>query len=256
MPNELQHKIECSLQFNPRSSRKEIPREVPSEVKKRIEYFDIAKGISMLCIIAGHLPITWVCRLVFTFHVPLFLLISGYFYKQGGLKRRFWQLLIPYIFTSLVLILAYSLKDLLLGLSPIGDIKYLCAATLFGSGSRGIEFMGYNIPIIGATWFILALIWAIICMNIIDKIIDKDSKHLKFLVVVVLFIIALVVSHYKWLPLSILSGLTALLFVFIGNQVKSIKDTGIKLDNKLIFSLSAVLWGGRYILALRTEICH
>jgi len=218
--------------------------------KTRIEYFDIAKGISMLCIIAGHLSVDWIDSLVFTFHVPLFFLISGYFYKPQFIKTRCMRLLIPYLFTSLVLILGFGLKDIISGLSPVGDVKYLCAITLFGSGAREALFMGQSISSIGATWFLLALAWATLFMYILDKIIKEDSVYFKFLVVASLFVISLVVSHYIWLPLSILSGVTALLFMFIGKQVKSFKDTGIKVDNKLIFSLSVVLWGGGNLFQL------
>ena len=47
--------------------------------QSRIEYFDIAKGMGILSIILGHMGVEGVDRIVFTFHVPLFFLISGYF---------------------------------------------------------------------------------------------------------------------------------------------------------------------------------
>ena len=38
----------------------------------------------MLCIIAGHFGIVSAERFVFTFHVPLFFLLSGYFLSTKG----------------------------------------------------------------------------------------------------------------------------------------------------------------------------
>ena len=38
----------------------------------------------MLCIIAGHFGIVSAGRFVFTFHVPLFFLLSGYFLSTKG----------------------------------------------------------------------------------------------------------------------------------------------------------------------------
>ena len=38
----------------------------------RLRFVDIAKGISIICIILGHLGIHNITRVVFTFHVPIF----------------------------------------------------------------------------------------------------------------------------------------------------------------------------------------
>ena len=42
----------------------------------RLRFVDIAKGISIICIILGHLGIHNITRVVFTFHVPIFFLIA------------------------------------------------------------------------------------------------------------------------------------------------------------------------------------
>ena len=61
---------------------------------------DIAKGIGMLCIIAGHLGRPGINHVVFTFHVPLFFLIGGYFFRSApgvsGIAKRARRLLVPY----------------------------------------------------------------------------------------------------------------------------------------------------------------
>lgn len=55
-------------------------------MKERIEYIDIAKGIGILLVIAGHLfayrgPIS---RWIFSFHMPLFFILSGICYKMNS----------------------------------------------------------------------------------------------------------------------------------------------------------------------------
>lgn len=94
---------------------------------KRIEYIDTAKGIAMLCIVAGHLGVDSVNRIVFSFHVPIFFIISGYFLhdKDGFIRKRAIQLLKPYLFTSLVLCFCDIFKTLikvLIGHANIGDV--------------------------------------------------------------------------------------------------------------------------------------
>lgn len=54
----------------------------------RLSYMDIAKGFGILCVIAGHMGNETINRFVFSFHMPLFFLISGYFYhKRTPLKN-------------------------------------------------------------------------------------------------------------------------------------------------------------------------
>ena len=56
--------------------------------KNRIQYIDIARGISMVCIVLGHLGEPQINRVVFTFHLPIFFLISGYFLRQHRIIRQ------------------------------------------------------------------------------------------------------------------------------------------------------------------------
>ena len=50
----------------------------------RIEWIDLAKGLAMILIIAGHAGHDPVDRFLYTFHVPVFFLISGYFITEKG----------------------------------------------------------------------------------------------------------------------------------------------------------------------------
>ena len=76
--------------------------------KNRVNYFDIAKGIGMVCVILEHLSLSAVNMVVFTFHMPLFFIISGYFLKKQDMKllvrKKFRQLLIPYFLTCLAIV--------------------------------------------------------------------------------------------------------------------------------------------------------
>lgn len=88
--------------------------------KKRLGYMDIARGIAMLCIIMGHFGIATVNRFVYSFHVPFFFLLSGYFYSQRGTWKEFIltkakQLLIPYAIGVAGIMIATSICFPLLG---------------------------------------------------------------------------------------------------------------------------------------------
>ena len=46
--------------------------------ENRIRSVDVARGVAIVCIVLGHLGVDGINRVVFTFHVPLFCLLSGY----------------------------------------------------------------------------------------------------------------------------------------------------------------------------------
>lgn len=84
----------------------------------RLSYMDIAKGFGILCVIAGHMGNETINRFVFSFHMPLFFIISGYFLSQKNtakevLGKRCKQLLPPYIFTCFCILLLSLLKTAL-----------------------------------------------------------------------------------------------------------------------------------------------
>ena len=59
--------------------------------KSRIEYIDIAKGIGILLMVIGHMVSIFPIRqFIFQFHMPMFLIFSGFLFndkKWGGRKR-------------------------------------------------------------------------------------------------------------------------------------------------------------------------
>jgi fucose 4-O-acetylase-like acetyltransferase len=77
-------------------------------MSKRIEYLDIAKGIGILLVVLGHNDFEVISlftqRLIYSFHMPLFFFLSGYFINTSVpfldfFKKRFNALLKPFFFT-------------------------------------------------------------------------------------------------------------------------------------------------------------
>lgn len=131
--------------------------------EERIRYFDIAKGLSMIAIVAGHMGNSPINQFVFTFHVPIFFLISGYFMKPMDdipfIKRKsktivsslwhhmwichFRRCTIYYYYNPRIFTGSFNRKILVFGCSiRSGTIEY--------NGS-------FHIGIIGALWFLPAL---------------------------------------------------------------------------------------------------
>jgi fucose 4-O-acetylase-like acetyltransferase len=82
---------------------------------KRIEYLDVARGIGILLVVLGHNDFAALSpffrQLIFSFHVPLFFFLSGYFINtslsfRDYFKKRFHTVLKPYLFTIFLIYFA------------------------------------------------------------------------------------------------------------------------------------------------------
>lgn len=193
-------------------------KENTKEKKKRIGYIDIAKGIGIILMIIGHMPIKneYIKNFIFCFHMPLFFLISGYLFKykenKECLKNIAKKLIIPYIVTC-VAVIGYKVFRVALEGNFIeipNIIQTWGLASLYGSGSM----QPFGIRYIGAIWFLLALAFATYCINNIDK-----SRY-RYLWVILIAYIGYKTSQYIWLPFSIQAGMVATLFMYIGILAK------------------------------------
>jgi fucose 4-O-acetylase-like acetyltransferase len=108
-------------------------------MSKRIEYLDIAKGIGILLVVLGHNDFEvislFVQRLIYSFHMPLFFFLSGYFINTGTpfidfVKKRFNALIKPYLFTIfLIYFTSISFEKMGFNTAITRTIK-----SLYGSG--------------------------------------------------------------------------------------------------------------------------
>ena len=88
-------------------------------MKKRLEYFDVVKGIGAILVLLGHLQGDQIfsyspyflpmCEWIFSFHMPLFFIVSGMLIKYRDdiskdynqtVKKRFKGIMIPYFWFS------------------------------------------------------------------------------------------------------------------------------------------------------------
>ena len=56
-------------------------------MKKRIEWVDLSKFVGIFAMVWGHSGVNENMDIIIhAFHMPLFFFLSGYFYKDGGIK--------------------------------------------------------------------------------------------------------------------------------------------------------------------------
>lgn len=76
--------------------------------------FDVMKGIGIIAMIIGHMSIPhFLYDFIFSFHMPLFFLIGGYFFKPRPFKeiiqKSAGRLLKPYVVTGILTPIIYLL---------------------------------------------------------------------------------------------------------------------------------------------------
>ncbi len=90
--------------------------------KERLYYLDAARGLAILLVVLGHIWETDqpVPVLIYSFHVPLFFVISGILISYTGQEHRtarqlvvsrIWGLLVPYLFFEAIFVAIFGLRN-------------------------------------------------------------------------------------------------------------------------------------------------
>ncbi len=216
------------------------------KARQRKSFIDIAKGIAIISIILGHLGVNQINRVVFTFHVPLFFIITGYFINnkysiKDFVIKKFKRLIIPYLSTSIVLIsISFVVSVVLRKYTTEFNVKEIFLAALYGAGDNH-NFLGYNFRAIGAIWFLLATFWG----SALIRILINFKKMVQVFGVLLLFLIGYYSAKLLWLPLSIQAGFCSVLFMYVGYLISIYFDMYKEYYykyKKFIIIFSLIMW--------------
>ena len=216
----------------------------------REEWLDSLKGLGILFVVLGHCfpPQQQLTNYLYSFHIPLFFFISGYFFP--GMKnqlrfkeyfnKRFKRLMLPYfgygIFTYLVW-LAVGRKfgvNKELAISPLKPLIGL----FYGNGFD--NYLVFNIAI----WFLPALFSTLILYFWLFHYFNRNQVYL-FSGTLALLIIGIIDSKYNnfRLPWGIDISFVAIFFIYLGHQGKAVlskiwrQKTYIKFGLGILFLL-------------------
>lgn len=203
-----------------------------STQKARIDYLDIAKAVAIFLVMMGHIAdssaMFFYRRVIYSFHMPLFLIISGIVTKHraGGystdtwksfIKKNAFALIIPYFFWGL-LYCKFSYTSLL-------QIVYASWKTITDSGS------------VLALWYLVCLFLARIEMEAVLALSDKIkmNRHLFALIISPIpFAIGILLPKLEiGYPWEFNVSFVALGFLLLGyaakNVLKKLTEKGILL---------------------------
>ena len=223
-------------------------------VDKRVQYIDIARGIAILCIILGHQGISEVNHVVFTFHVPIFFLVTGYFSNTKlsigeFVKNKIRALLVPYVCTCILTIVFAAALAWMQGGDVVYTIKEWVWAAFYGAGDTYYE--PFYIKKIGALWFLWAMFWGSIFMRISLQM----KKTIRLIFILSLFVAGYWTSHHMfWFPLSVQAGCCATLFIYIGYLAKQSKHIyqQLPVEVKTLSIIAAIVLFGDFVLNFKS----
>jgi len=251
--------------------------------KNRILFVDATKGIAMLLVIFAHTltgegTSALFRGIVYSFHMPLFFILSGYTMKHstdfnGFIKKKLVlakKLLLP----GVLLFFAWVIIEVIRGYGSFSDTSYLKGKliTLLFASANSRECYGMFINGIGMIWFFFVLyggrnLYDFLAMIVLSfkshkkglpingKVSDVEDRYIAINYIIlgvlstIITIAGMVIGQNYWLPFSFDISMGMVLFFFLGDLMKKItnkfasrnKDRNI-LKKVILFVLSVFVW--------------
>lgn len=195
-----------------------------------INWIDNLKAFGILAVILGHIASPF-SSFIFSWHMPLFFMISGFFIKfdlspKDFILKDFKRLMIPYFIFSMIALVLEELKRIVLHRELLDFVNELKGVFLWMDITSLINTYAFVL------WFLPALFFAKVILLSINKYIQ--NIFLQFITISMLF----TSSFYINLPFALDNGMNAVLFIFIGNIFFRFYQ-----DNKLLYLLPIIFVG-------------
>ena len=230
-------------------------------ISPRISWVDAAKGLAIFCIVYGHASRNegLLARMVYTFHVPMCVLITGYLYKVrqehlwDHLRKTGYRLLLPYFVWSLISIGIYMVMGRLAASSFEAEFYTL---------KENLQFMLLGRSIGNAAlWYLPFLFLCYLMMDLWVRLLRNLHLHSKAsrlsiaaLPVILSVMLLAVYTRYQYVyNLDLPFGINNALFLFpffwlgyLGSQRKPLPDGKIWLLPALLLTAGSIYAGIRF----------
>lgn len=181
---------------------------------------DLMRGVGILLMVIGHFPVgAFTHQLIYSFHMPLFFIVSGYLTKDFSRKAYTIQEVRDFLFIKLIRRL---ITPAITTIVAIVILKFLTGQPIS--------------HITGPLWFLFAMFWTKLAFRFIQPL-GKWALPTSLTV----GFIAYIISHY-WLDYRtfFIQGLCALPFVAIGNYIKQRDAEETRLFRNKIWILACI----------------
>lgn len=230
------------------------------QLSKRIEWIDMAKGITILLVIVGHTVSEGfyegiVRGLIFSFHMPLFFILSCVTYKPSLDWKDFWlktkksarYLLTPVAVTFFLDTFFQCLKTPELCFGSLEFWQGKLFTLIFASGVS-LTYNGFEISSLGIPWFFFALFLGRSIFDYVHLAMKEESKVILYCSLIGM--IGVLFGQIQWLPFSLDIALAVMPFCYFGYIMKSIITPQGSIRKLFVW---CVIWIGTLLLSFTDE---
>lgn len=233
---------------------------------KRIEWVDVAKGITILLVIAGHTGIDNRVRgLIYSFHMVVFFIVSGWTMKMSmntsqflhNVKKNCKRLLFPVIgifIAEIIISIVYGLRDMI-NYDASEVLKWLIGhleVLLFSSGDY-VLIGEKTINPIGLPWFFVVLFFGKTLYDLFHLLL---CSKVFYPFIIILSFVGVKIGRICSLPFSLDIVLAIMVLLFAGQIIKHLyeiicKKYPVSLAKEWIFMFVMMgMWIATYNLIL------
>ncbi len=190
-------------------------------MEKRIEWIDIAKGIGIILVVIGHISQNKIIsNFIYSFHMPLFFILSGFLYKpkEKYVRKKAKTILIPYIVFAIISYIYWFFIERNMREQDVNPINAFLNIFICQAGDENYVF---NVVL----WFLPCLFIVEIVFNLLYNKVNKN----KYMMPIIIFLMTIIGYLYSKLslirlPFTIDISLTAIGFYYIGFCFNKYKD--------------------------------
>lgn len=218
---------------------------------RREPWIDFAKGVTLLLVIIGHTVTGILNGAIYSFHMPLFFILSGITLKpsvtsaqfKDKTKHSFKRLMFPFLIIYTLQTVVYIFRNFFAIQQELSFFTaYIKARILAGIFARGVSIsvLGTKISHIGVIWFFPALF---IGKTLFDCMHYKLTAKQLPIFCVLCSIAGVIIGKFTYLPFSfdIVLVITPLFYIGQHFNIFNVKKSPLK--KFFIFSLSwGILW--------------
>lgn len=207
---------------------------------KRIMWVDIAKGLAILLMVIGHelRSQSHLYILIFSFHMPLFFILSGYTARPVTswtyLKKIAAKLFYKVCLLATVMIACYGIELSIFQHMPVKTmVMGVVHSIVAGSNAPG--------SFAGVMWFLYVYFWARLLFSLLQMIIKPP--YLGWLLLVAAAG-AMWFSHKMWLPQALDIAPVAAFFMWTGSYWRKLetKFNRSVFQSPIVLIVLAVFW--------------
>ena len=232
-----------------------------SQGNHRIRWIDIAKGIAILAIILGHTALknSIIWNWCYTFHVPMFFILSGYTSGIASswsdvwrhVKKNFLHLIVPCLSIEMIqIIISFFLAEEKTVNTLIALLTKQLDVLFWASGATNADG---TIPSLGALWFLIALFYAKLFWDIIYVLFPKVTAP----VCIMTGFLGMLIGQRTYLPQELDVVFLVVFFLEVGKYFKRFDESKYydKFKYLAVF-IGFVIWIVCFCLGIRIEIVY